>query len=358
LDDLRSSEARLGILSEGIGEYAIFMLDAAGSVMGWNAGAQRLYGHQDHEVVGRTYARFFTPEDVAAGLPGRFLSEAASKGRLQEEVHQVKNDGARFRASVVATVLREGGRAGAYSVVARDLTEAKRVENQLRQQGDELRALARHLQSVREEERSRIARELHDELGQVLTALRMDLSILGHRVSRVVTKSQQGPLLEKLSATSRLVETTIKSVRRIVSELRPTVLDEFGLMTAIQWLAQDFESRSGIRCIVTKLQRDIDVKSHHATTLFRILQEALTNIGRHSGATKARISFVEENSSMILTIADNGKGFDHTRKPGRESFGLFGMQERARILGGRVDVLGEEGKGTTVTVHIPLDPVS
>jgi signal transduction histidine kinase len=185
----------------------------------------------------------------------------------------------------------------------------------------------------------------------------MELSILHRKVSKMGDVTGKPVLQEKISSMSQLVETTMHSVRKIVSELRPTVLDEFGLPTAIQWQAQEFENRTGIRCTVSRLQRDIDIKPHQATALFRILQEALTNVARHAGASKVQLALEAKEGDIVLAIHDNGKGLETRRPPDGKSFGLLGMEERVRVLNGRVDIKGKKGEGTTIEVHVPIDDI-
>ena len=353
---LHQSEERFRLLFEDVKDYAIFMIDPKGRVLNWNKGAERILGYRTDEILNRDFSRLYSDHDIRQGLPKTSLDRAAADGRIEEETWRVRKDRAKFWASAVTTVLRNDKNVIiGFSCIIRDLTERKQIEDQLRAQGEELRELTGYLESVRENERGRIARELHDELGQVLTALRMDLSILGRRLSKDVEEPQRGPLMDKLASISHLVETTIHATRRIVTELRPAVLDELGLMTAIQWQAQEFENRTGIRCLVSKLQRDIVLRPEYSTALFRILQETLTNVARHANATKVNVSIEERASELVLQIADNGKGIEIDPKKIRgKSMGILGMRERVRMMGGTILVDGRHGEGTIVTVRIPL----
>jgi len=230
----------------------------------------------------------------------------------------------------------------------RSRTIPKQVEG-LRSSREQLRALAAYLQSARESERSVIAREIHDELGSMLTGLKIDLSWLTSRLP-----ADQMPLLEKSRAMSKLVSNIIQSVRRISTDLRPGMLDDLGLVAAIEWQTQEFQARTGICSRFTstlgngKLDRELD------TAVFRILQETLTNVARHANATRVDITLKEKAGGIILTVRDNGKGITQRQIFHRKSLGILGMRERALLLGGEIIIVGLPGKGTTVTVDIPI----
>ena len=225
---------------------------------------------------------------------------------------------------------------------------------------DQLRALTGRLQSVREEERARIAREIHDELGQALTALKMDLAWLAARLARASQESWVPPLLDKAQSMSELLDTTVQKVRRIATELRPGVLDNLGLAAAIEWQAQDFQNHSGIRCLVATdaaQLEDLELGRDPSTAVFRILQEALTNVARHAGASEVRISLQEDEIAVILEVADNGRGIAEEEIRHIRSLGILGMRERATLVGGELQVgrLGE--RGTRVTFRMPYPEV-
>jgi signal transduction histidine kinase len=226
----------------------------------------------------------------------------------------------------------------------------KRIEDQVRVSREELRALSTHLQSVTEKERARIAREIHDELGQVLTGLKFDVSWLRDRAK----EDTRGPEHEKLNATLKHIDAAIHSVRRIATELRPPVLDTLGLTAAIEWQAKDFEMRTGIECRLDPMAEDIPVDRDGATAIFRIFQEALTNIGRHALATRVSVGLQRVDSHLLLRIEDNGKGIEASRVSGSHSLGILGMQERIRLLNGEMSISGKEGQGTVISVDIPL----
>jgi len=230
------------------------------------------------------------------------------------------------------------------------ITEHKRAEEELRSSREQLRNLSAHLQSVREEERTLIAREIHDELGQALTALKMDLSWLGNRLPK-----DEKSLLEKAKSMSELIDMTIQTVKRISAELRPGLLDDLGLAVAIEWQAEEFQNRTGIKCEITLAPKDIILDQDRSTAIFRIFQETLTNVARHANATRVKVSLKEDKGKLVLKVRDNGIGITQEQISAPKSFGLIGMQERAHFWGGKVKISGIRNKGTTVTVSIPLD---
>ena len=203
--------------------------------------------------------------------------------------------------------------------------------------------------SLFEEERARISREVHDELGQSLTAVKMDLAWLA---SRLPPKNRE--MLKRIRSTKELADSIIQSIRRISTELRPAVLD-LGLAAAVEWQVQEFQARSGIECTVRLLTREV-VASNASTAMFRIFQETLTNVARHAKATRAEVVLEKQRDRLVLLIRDNGRGFDQADPSLSQSLGLLGMRERAAILGGQVNISSAPGKGTTVAAWIPLPP--
>jgi signal transduction histidine kinase len=230
-----------------------------------------------------------------------------------------------------------------------EVIERKRAEEEPKQSHEQLRNLSAHIESMREAERTSIAREVHDELGQALTALKMDLSWLDKRLPE-----KQEALIKKVREMSRLIGTTIQAVKKISTELRPGVLDDLGLMAAIEWQAQEFHERTRIKCELTTEGEDINLDRDLATVVFRILQEALTNIARHANATRVEVSLKKGDGQLVLQVRDNGKGITKKQIAHPKSFGLIGMRERVRSWNGSVKLDGISGKGTIVAVSIPL----
>ncbi len=219
------------------------------------------------------------------------------------------------------------------------------------QQGErQLRRLSAHLQVAREEERTRIAREIHDELGQVLTALKMDLSLLGRKVG---DHAQQAHVLHEIQTMGKLIDTAIQTVREIITELRPEMLEDLGLKAAMEWQAQEFETRTGITCNFEMQLGDERLDREHSMALFRILQESLTNVARHAQATAVEVRFAKDNGDLWLRIHDNGKGITPQELATTKSFGILGMRERTVLFGGTLDISSAPGAGTTISVRVP-----
>lgn len=216
----------------------------------------------------------------------------------------------------------------------------------LRESEDKLRRLAAHLISVREEERAHIAREIHDELGQVLTGIKMEVGWLQKRL-------KEPALLEKCDSMAKLIDSTVQTVRKIATGLRPEMLDDMGLVAAVGWQAKEFQKRTGIRCRA-KLPPEAKYDLEISTCVFRIFQEILTNVARHARATRVDVELSVTEDRFNLEVVDNGVGIAEADLNGRKSLGLLGMQERAMLFGGEVGITGIPGQGTRVSVSIPI----
>jgi signal transduction histidine kinase len=234
------------------------------------------------------------------------------------------------------------------AALRREIEERTAAEKHLKASQESLRALAAHLHSVREEEWARIAREFHDQLGQALTGLKMDL---GWIASRLPEGTQA--LRERTQSMSDLIDATMESVRQLVSRLRSDVLDQLGLTAAIAWAAEEFQRRSGIRCNVSLPPAAVQLDSSRSTAVFRIFQELLTNVARHANATRVDVAVRSEPGRLLLAVEDNGRGIDGEVAHSPKSLGLMGVRERVLPFGGRVDVAGVHGKGTMVKVMLP-----
>lgn len=230
-----------------------------------------------------------------------------------------------------------------------EIAERIHVEQELRHSREQLRNLSAYLESVREEERTRIAREVHDELGQMLTTLKMDLAWLRERLPE-----DQEALLEKTTSMSKRFDATIQTVQRISAELRPASLDELGLSAAIQWEADQFCDRTDIACEVVLSPEKIVLDRDHSTAVFRIFQELLTNVARHANATRVKVNLVKKEKELILKVQDNGRGITKSQISDARSFGLIGIRERIYPWKGKVKIKGIQNRGTTVIVSIPL----
>ena len=227
-------------------------------------------------------------------------------------------------------------------------TERLAAEGELGRSREELRDLSRHVQAAQEEERIRIAREIHDELGQSLTALKMDVSLLRKAAAAEDASS------ERWDGVLSLVDSTIRSVQRISTELRPGVLDDLGLTAAIEWQTQQFQRRTGIRCTLTVTPPEVLADQLTSTALFRIVQETLTNVARHAEAQRVSIQLSRSDHTLVLRISDDGKGISEHSLTRSESLGLIGMRERAHLLRGTLEIRGIPNSGTTVEVKLPI----
>jgi PAS domain S-box-containing protein len=367
---LRESEERFRHLVSSVKDYAIFMLNPAGEVISWNEGAERIKGYKKEEIIGRNISVFYTAEELQRGEPQNNLSRAREYGRFENEGERVRKDGSVFWANVIINAIYDTkGELMGFAKVTRDITERKKLELQRQQFNEELeeqvkkktaeltdsyqeiRELASHLQDVREEERASIAREIHDELGQQLTGLKMDLSWIAKR------KMVQDDIEAKQKAVIilNLLDTAIKTVRKIATDLRPSILDDLGLIAAIDWQSGEFGRRSGISTEFISTMPEFRYSSRIAIGLFRICQESLTNVARHAEASKICISLQEQDKdNILLKIEDNGKGFEVRQIGDKKTLGLLGMRERTLMMGGEFRIESDPGKGTTLFVTVPL----
>jgi len=235
-----------------------------------------------------------------------------------------------------------------------DVTDQKRFEEQLKSSHERMRELAAHIEGVREEERTRIAREIHDELGQALTSIKIDLAWMNKKLQIHDRATQTDLLLKRITAMKDTIDTTVQVVRKISAELRPGILDGFGLPAAIEWQASEFQDRTGIQCQLSAIPEDLDLEERPSSAIFRIFQELLTNIVRHANASRVSISLRKRRGMLILEVQDNGRGISENEKFKANSFGLLGVRERVALLGGKSSIKGVQGQGTTVTIRIPL----
>jgi PAS domain S-box-containing protein len=282
------------------------------------------------------------------------IAEADRTGKTQYQSIMERKDGKRIPVQMdVVTVSDEDGKP-LYRVATRqDISARKQAEDELEQSLEQVRSLAMHLQDVREEERKRIARELHDELGQALAGLKYDLAWLETHALSTKSATPQS-LKEKTQTMSKLIDSLIQVGRKIATELRPRILDDLGLIAALKWQSREFQSRTGIQCEFIASTEEITLDAERATAAFRISQETLTNILRHAQASAVTIHLQVENDCLRLKIQDNGRGITKRDiiRPG--SLGLLGMKERVLPYGGTIDISGRAGKGTSITVILPL----
>jgi two-component system sensor histidine kinase UhpB len=350
---LRESEQRYeGMTSNVPGMVFQLMRDARGELsFGYvSHGCEALTGLPETAI--RSDAAAFIdliPADERAHLMATLDASAAHmvtwnwSGRLRpahESVERWINIRARPRSGERGEVLWDG--------LVYDDTQARLAQRELERSREELRSLSRHLQSVREEEKARIAREVHDELGSTLTALRMDLDWM---TTRLPPESE--PLREKRSAMVKLVEAAVAATRKIVTDLRPSVLDDLGLAAAIRWQASEFESHTGVKIDVETSDEDVPIQRETALALFRIFQETLTNVARHAKATHVWVELVTTDAGYVMKVRDDGMGMKESELSKATSHGVRGMRERAHQFGGDVTVSSQPGAGTTLVASVP-----
>ena len=355
---LRRSEERSRLFVDAVQDYAIFMLDPEGCVSTWNTGAERIKGYKASEIIGHHFSRFYPEEDVRAGKPPWELDVATKEGRFEEEGWRIRKDGSRFWANVIITAVRDrAGELLGFSKVTRDVTERmlaqKSLEEsrqRLRESEKSLRDLSLHLLRTQDEERRQIGREIHDSLGQYLSVLKMKLDSM----------SSSQATAEESTQCASLVEECVKEVRTISYLLYPPMLEEMGLKSAIPWYLEGFSKRSGINATFhvpddfERLSRDAEL------VLFRVLQESLTNVQRHSGSKTADVEISQTDNAVTLQVTDRGKGLptailEHGTQDwmGSLGVGLRGMSERLRQLGGSLDISSNDS-GTRVRATVPI----
>jgi two-component system, NarL family, sensor histidine kinase UhpB len=321
-----------------------------GTVVSWNKGAERIFGYAPDEVIGLSNS-IIVPSDRLEELPMMTRKTTLGEHINQLETIRIRKDGERIDVSVTVSpiVSDTGGIIGA-SAIVRDISERRRVQEELRKSNEQLHDLYGRLQSAREEERTRIAREIHDEFGQALTALKIDLAWIRRKLN-----GGEITILEKIENMSKSIVMTIGSIKRLSSDLRPAILDDFGLDAAIEWQAEEFQSRTGTRCEVVLDVDNAMIGTDVSTTIFRILQEAMTNIMRHASATKVLLELKEEYGELTFTVRDDGRGISNAEIANPRSYGLMGIRERVYSLGGAVEIAGVPGEGTVLCVRIPLE---
>jgi two-component system sensor histidine kinase UhpB len=329
---------------------SVVATDLNGCITFWGRGAETLFGYSRGEMVGQPFPPLTFPSTGNADAEFRrtrdiVLTEGAWNGRFL----MARRKGSTFWADVtMAPVLDDGNQTVGLIAIHRDVSELKRNQELVKKSHERTRNLAARLMVVREHERSSIARELHDELGQALTRLNMDLCWLQQQLpARLRT--------ERTMAMGRIVDGTLKTVQEISSQLRPPILDDLGLEAAVEWHVQEFAEWSGCRCHldlrIAALPRDRD----RDIGVFRILQEALTNVARHARAKTVKVRACIENGEFVLEVQDDGIGAPEAELASAHSFGISGMRERADGLGGQIQIVGVPRRGTTVTLRLGLD---
>jgi two-component system sensor kinase len=348
-----SAVSLMGIIASA--KDAIIVVNSHGRIVIFSAAAEELFGCTAAEALGGPIERFIPKQLRAAyGELPQSSWEPDPPANRALEIKAVRADGAEFFTKASLSRARIPGQR-LLVVSFRHVSKQPHTDEQLRRSKEALRALAIRLQSAREEEARRISREIHDEFGQSLASLRMDVHWLQSNLDGVTDASCRAALSDKLKTMQEFVKTMSQTVRRIAADLRPGVLDDLGLEAAIEWLAQGFQERSGVRCRVS-LSESGELDPQKATVAFRILQEILTNVARHAQATEVHIQLRREEGHLFLDVRDDGKGISQEDISDPMSLGLLGMRERAMMVDGDVTVQGTAGRGTIVTLRIPASP--
>jgi PAS domain S-box-containing protein len=376
----RQEEQRFRAFIDAVKDYAIYTLGTDGAVSSWNEGARRLKGYDAKEITGKHFSTFYSEADKQAGKPEQELEIATREGRAEEEGWRVRKDGTRFWANAVITAIHDkAGKLIGFSKVTRDVTYQKQAEEDLRRANAELlaevterkkaeiqlaasekslRALSLHLLRSQDEERRRIGRELHDSLGQYVAMLKVNLDSLS------LALASNPDAAQLITPCLRLADDALREVRTISYLLYPPMLEEMGLKSAVAWYLEGFTKRSQIQ---TNFELDPDLgrlQPEVELALFRILQESLTNVHRHSGSSTATVRLFQTDGKVVLEVSDQGRGIpfkllEESRGAwmGSLGVGLRGMDERVRQLGGGLDVTSTEG-GTVVTANVPVGGAS
>jgi PAS domain S-box-containing protein len=326
------------------------VIDMQGKILFWSRGAEAMLGYSKAQAVGNISHELLRTEFPQPLTEIR--AELLRVGHWEGDLIKTAQDGRRIVVSG-RWALQWGKRDQAPRIleINTDITERKRGEESLVLQREQLRALAERLQWVREEDRKQVARDLHDQIGQILTAIKMDMMWMTRHLPESETV-----VLARLKESIQLINDGVKAVRAICSGLRPGVLDDLGLAAAIEWQASEFASRNGVLCQVTVPPVDLHLDGDRATATFRIFQECLTNVIRHAQAKSVRVDLCQEEESILLVVEDDGIGFCESGfSNSLGSLGLLGMKERAQFCGGDVQISSSPGKGTTVTVRVPVD---
>ncbi|HEY1151906.1 MAG TPA: PAS domain S-box protein [Pseudoduganella sp.] len=340
---LHDSEQRMRAVFETAVD-AIITIDDRGVLERLNPAAQRMFGYSEDEVRGKNVSMLMPSPDRERhdGYLEHYLHTGEKRIiGIGREVQGQRRDGSVFPMELAVAEMRVSGRR-MFTGLVRDITERKRMENRLRE-------LAVHQEKIKEQERTRIAQEIHDELGGLLTGIKAYINVAIERAG-----DQPDSLLRDVQG---LAQDAIETVRRVITDLRPSVLDQLGVWAALEWYVEQVQQRTGLHCTceISPQAAELELDAERSTMLFRVAQEALTNVVRHADASEVRLSATRDKDAVLLTIADNGKGIDKGHLLTKESFGIMGMHERTRGFGGVLTISGTPGKGTVLQLRLPLE---
>jgi len=351
---LRESEARFRSVFESATD-AIVLADQHGVITSWNRSAQTTFGYEEREVLGKPLTILMPPRHRARHEDGLArYHDGAGEGPVigrTLELEGLRKDGTEFPIELSIAVW-ETASGPQFSGIIRDITQRRSVEAELRSSYEQLRVLSMRLETVRENERGTVAHAIQEEVGQALSALRIDIDWLGKRIASPHVAPEA--LKQRLVAMSSLVDTALARARRISSDLRPGVLDELGLVAALEWHARHFQERTLIRCRVTDETRGTSIDPAMGAHLFRITEECLANVARHSGAHVVDVLLRRENGWIVLEVKDDGSGIPQRVLQSSSSLGLLGVRERSRLMGGEAKIETRVSGGASVIVSVPI----
>ena len=344
--ELNASEEKYRLFFESSMD-GILLTDGKGRIFSANKAATEIFGMTEEEIC--SGGRSAILDETDPNWP-KFFDARNRYGKAQGELRHFRKDGSTFLAEITSVKFKTASGEEQTNTIIRDITERKRAEEDLNESYQQIRRLTAYLQKVREDERAHIAREIHDELGQQLTVMKMDISWMKKKIKN----GDVDALPAKMDEIQEMLDGAVSSVRRIATDLRPSLLDDIGLIAAIEWEVDMFRMRTGIKVNLSKPDSPIVLPNEFVTGLFRILQESLTNIIRHAAASQVNIHLQNQNNEFILYIEDNGKGFDMNTVAGKKTLGLLGMKERSAMMQGIFTINSEPLKGTKLEVRVPL----
>jgi PAS domain S-box-containing protein len=353
--ELDNVEARVGTIVESAMD-PIITVDDEQRIVVFNAAAEAAFGYAREDMVGQAL-EVLLPERLRGAHRDhieRFARTGVTSRRMgaQTILLALRATGEEFPIEASISRHDDSGRR-LFTVILRDVSERVRSEEALRRSKRELQELGAAAQMAREQEKNRFARELHDELGQSLTMLQMDLAWCKAKVP-----GGGDELAARLGRMETLLKSTVAATRRIAADLRPLMLDDLGLVPALEWLAQNFTQRTGTPCALELVGANAALQSAHSSAIFRIVQEALTNVAKHARASAVEVAVRQENGAIVVRIRDDGVGFSPQTPHRPDALGLVSMRERASMLDGAATITSAAGQGTTVAVRLPLAPAS
>jgi PAS domain S-box-containing protein len=345
---LRKSEGQLQSIIDN-SATVIYVKDLEGKFLLINKRFEDLFDVVREDIKGKVDHDMF-PSDMADKFRANDLEVIKANAPVEFEEVAPHDDGPHTYISIKFPIKNDDGKPYAVCGISTDITERKHTEAELERSRRKLRNLALHLQKMQEQERGRIARDIHDDLGQILTALDFDIAFMAKRLG-----SDQKELIDKATKASELIGASIETIQRIASELRPALLDDLGLLAAMEWQVEQYNKHIGVDCKLS-FDKKIEISDKElSTALFRAFQEALTNTARHANATSVSTTVRVIDDRLVLQIEDNGKGIKPEDIAAKNSYGISGMKERFYPFGGEVEIHGTKGKGTVVKISVPLE---